>query len=286
MRIGILGPLDVRDAAARPIEVGGPRLRALLIRLALDAGPYGLGRAPDRRPLGRRAAVRRGQRAAGARVAAARRAGVRDAVESRPGGYRLAVDPGDVDAVAFERLVTRGALPSGTPAGAADTLRRALGLWRGPALADVERTRLRRAARSSRLDELRLGRVEDRIDAELALGPGAHWSPSWRSSSPRHPLRERLRGQLMRALDAAGRQADALTAYEDTRRALADELGVDPSPELAAVHLDDPARRRHRGRRARERPHQPARSRSPASSAATRRSTASRRCSAGRGSSR
>ncbi len=93
------------------------------------------------------------------------------------------------------------------------------------------------AAPITRLSELRLGALEDRVEAELALGRGAGLVPELQELAAAHPLRERLRGQLMRALQAAGRQADALAAYEDTRRVLADQLGVDPSADLAAVHL-------------------------------------------------
>ena len=93
------------------------------------------------------------------------------------------------------------------------------------------------AAPVARLTELRLGAVEDRVEADLALGRGAGLVPELQELAAAHPLRERLRGQLMRALQAAGRQADALAAYEDTRRVLADQLGVDPSADLAAVHL-------------------------------------------------
>ena len=89
----------------------------------------------------------------------------------------------------------------------------------------------------ARLEELRLAATEDRIEADLALGRGAELAPEAEELATAHPLRERLRGQLMRVLYLAGRQGDALAVYEDTRRLLAERLGVDPSPALSAVHL-------------------------------------------------
>ncbi|MDN3352936.1 BTAD domain-containing putative transcriptional regulator [Actinomadura sp. DC4] len=234
MRIGILGPLDVRDGSARPIDVSGPRLRALLIRLAVDAGRtvsterliddlWG-----DSPPAGAANALQ-------ALVSRLRGVSGHDVVESRPGGYRLAVDPGQVDAVEFERRVT-DARSGSDPAARAPALRDALGLWRGPALADVASAGFA-SAPIARLEGLRLEAVEERIEADIALGRAARLVPELEELTALHPLRERLRGQLMRALYAAGRQADALTVYEETRRTLADGLGVDPSPALAEVHL-------------------------------------------------
>ena len=142
------------------------------------------------------------------------------------------------DATRFERLAAAGhhALADGDPAGAADLLGQALALWRGPALADADGLPWAIAARAA-LDERRLAAVEDRYEAELALGRHAAAVPGLELLVAEHPLRERPRGQLLRALYGAGRQAEALAAYEDVRRRLADELGVDPSPELQEIHL-------------------------------------------------
>jgi predicted ATPase/DNA-binding SARP family transcriptional activator/tetratricopeptide (TPR) repeat protein len=234
VRIGILGPLEARDGAARPIEVSGPRLRALLIRLAVDVGrtvPADRliddlwGDAP---PAGAANALQ-------ALVSRLRGVGGHDAVESRQGGYRLVVDPDHVDAVAFERLMA-GVRDETDPARRAETLGRALDLWRGPALADVADAAFA-AASIGRLEGLRVEALEERIEADIALGRAARLVPELEELTILHPLRERLRGHYMRALYAAGRQADALTAYEDARRTLADGLGVDPSPALTAVHL-------------------------------------------------
>ncbi|MEV3921739.1 ATP-binding protein [Actinomadura coerulea] len=232
MRIGILGPLDVRDGAARPVEVAGRRLRALLVRLAVEAGrPVSAERLLDDLWAG----APPGGNALQALVSRLRGVAGRDMVEHGPAGYRLGIDPAEIDAVAFERGVA-AARAEQDPRARADGLRTALALWRGPALADVADSDFAYPA-IARLEELRLAAVEDRVDAEVAAGlpvpPVAELEPL----AAAHPLRERLRGQLMRALYAAGRQADALEVYEETRRALADRLGVDPSPELAAVHL-------------------------------------------------
>ncbi|WP_165975875.1 BTAD domain-containing putative transcriptional regulator [Actinomadura rubrisoli] len=234
MRIGILGPLEVRDEAARPVEVSGPRLRALLIRLAAEAGrPVSAERLLD--DLWDGDPPGGGGNALQALVSRLRGVAGRDLVEHGPGGYRLGIDPTEVDAVAFERGVA-AARGEADPARRADGLRRALELWRGPALTDVEGAGFA-AGTITRLGELRLAAVEDRVDAELAAGLRVPQVAELESLAAAHPLRERLRGQLMRALYAAGRQADALDVYEETRRALADRLGVDPSPELAAVHM-------------------------------------------------
>ncbi len=237
MRIGILGPLEVRGDAGQPIELGGPRLRALLIRLALDAGQTisierlcgdlwpGDGPADSGNAL--QALVSRLRHAAGPGI-----------VQHRAGGYRLAVPPEQVDAAEFERLVgvARAAAAGGDPEQGAAVLREALRLWRGPALADVADAPFA-AGPVARLEELRLAATEDRIETDLALGRGTELAPELEELTAAYPLRERLRGQLMRALYLAGRQGDALTVYQETRDLLADQLGVDPSPALSDVHL-------------------------------------------------
>ncbi|RSM87441.1 AfsR/SARP family transcriptional regulator [Kibdelosporangium aridum] len=231
MRIGILGSLEVWGDDGAPIAVGGPRPRALLMLLAYNANrvvtvdaivaaQYGEDPPAD---------------AAGAVQAhVSRLRKVVDGVTFAGGGYRLAVDADDVDALRFERLAADGRrlLQAGAYDKAAAMLREATGLWRGPALADLPFG----GARAARLDELRLAAMEDLIDAELALPTGTSVA-ELRTLVAANPLRERLRGQLMRALHAAGRQAEALAEFEDTRRLLADELGADPSADLAATHL-------------------------------------------------
>ena len=237
MRIGILGPLEVRDTGGQLVPVGGARLRCFLIRLAVSGGrPVPV----DRLAEDLWAADRPADPANAVQALVSRLRGVtgRDTVEHGPAGYRLTVPPGEVDAWAFERLVAtaRGLLADGDIAAGAAALRRALGMWRGQALAEVADAPFA-AATIARLSELRLAALEDRIDADLELGHGAALVPEIEEAATAYPLRERLCGQLMRALYAAGRQADALGVYEDTRQALATSLGVDPSPGLASVHL-------------------------------------------------
>jgi predicted ATPase/DNA-binding SARP family transcriptional activator len=224
----ILGPMEVRGADGEPLELGGPRPRSVLALLLADPGRvvtaerlidevYG-----DDPPAGAANALQ-------SQISRLRRRlGVR--IDSLPTGYRLDVDPDDVDAHRFTRLARQGrqALVAADHARAAALLREALGLWRGPA----------QIPQAQRLEELRLAAAEDRFEAELALGETASLVPELTQLHAAHPLRERLCGQLMRALHGSGRQAEALSLYERTRSVLAEELGTDPSPELAAVHLE------------------------------------------------
>ena len=174
---------------------------------------------------------------------------------TRGGGYVVEIDDEQLDAGRFERLGARG--PRG--AGARRRRRRrgtcfaqALALWRGPPLADLAYEPFAQSE-IARLEELRLAALEDRIEAELALGGTPRSSPSSRARAGPSRVRERLRGQLMLALYRSGRQTDALASYRDARRALVDELGLEPSRELQALErailaqdpaLDAPARRR------------------------------------------
>jgi DNA-binding response OmpR family regulator len=148
-------------------------------------------------------------------------------------GYLLAVDPGAVDAHEFARLAEQGraALDGDDPERAADLLRRAAQLWHGPAFADVPDASFARAE-AARWAELLLGVAEDRIDAELALGRHHALVAELEQRVRRHPMRERLRAQLMLALYRCGRQADALETYRSARRALHDELGLEPGVRL------------------------------------------------------
>ncbi|GAA1745941.1 BTAD domain-containing putative transcriptional regulator [Nonomuraea bangladeshensis] len=237
VQFGILGPLTVRAADGREVAVGGLRPRALLALLLLDAGRTVSverlidGQYGDDPPAGAANAVQ-------AQVSRLRRALPDRLIEFHGAGYRLAVEREDVDAHRFERLAREGRrlLAAGLSAQAAAVLGDALELWRGPALADVLDAPLA-AAQARRLEELRLSAREDLLAAELAL-PEASPVGALRELVAAHPLRERARGLLMRALHAAGRQAEALAVYDETRRLLADELGADPSAELAALHLE------------------------------------------------
>ncbi|GAA2882417.1 BTAD domain-containing putative transcriptional regulator [Streptosporangium fragile] len=238
MRFDILGPTRIRLDSGGVVTAGGPGLRALLVLLLLDAGKVvpverlidGLyGTVP---PTGAANALQ-------SQVSRLRRMlGAQDVIEFHPAGYRLVADPGAVDAHRFARLAAEGrrALAAGEHGRAAESLREALGLWQGPALADVGEAPFARAA-SARLEELRLDCVEDRVQADLELGRHRELVTELRELTAAHPLRERPHAQLMRALYGAGRQAEALKVYERARRVLGEELGVDPSAELAAVHL-------------------------------------------------
>jgi len=230
----MLGPLEVWSDDGAAVSVPGARLRSLLIVLALEPGQVvSTARLIDAiwgdEPP---AAAANALQALVSRLRRLLPAGI----ESHPTGYRLAVEPDAVDVVRFERLAAAGrtGLPD-DPAGAARILRDALQLWRGPALQDVDGETYFEAP-LARLTELRLAAVQDRVEADLRLGRGAELVAELTALVAEHPLRERLVAALMRALAAAGRTAEALTAFERARRALADELGTDPSPELSAVH--------------------------------------------------
>ncbi|MGH3134981.1 MAG: BTAD domain-containing putative transcriptional regulator, partial [Gaiellaceae bacterium] len=152
---------------------------------------------------------------------------------TRAPGYMLRVGPGAIDAVRFEELLAdgRGALDAGEAGRAAGTLREALALWRGQALAGADNTPSTHAE-SIRLEEARLEALEERIDADLALGRDDELVPELEALVEREPLRERLCGQLMLALYRSGRQADALEHYQRARNTFRDRLGIEPSPRL------------------------------------------------------
>jgi predicted ATPase/DNA-binding SARP family transcriptional activator len=233
VRVAMLGPLSVRAEDGSPVEVTGARLRSLLILLALDPGRVvtssrlvdGVwGDVPPAEAVNALQAL----------VSRLRRTGL--AIESRPAGYRLVLDPDDVDVHRFERLAATGRATVATdPAATSATLREALALWRGPALADAATAPFAQAP-IARLTELRLAATGDRIEAELTHS--ADLVPELESLVAEHPLHERFAGLLMRALARAGRTGDALAVYARIKTALADALGADPSADLAALHLD------------------------------------------------
>ncbi|MFI6862262.1 BTAD domain-containing putative transcriptional regulator [Streptomyces sp. NPDC050421] len=260
MRYLILGVTEARDERGAALPLGGTRLRALLAALALRpdrAVPVGElvdDVWADEPPADATAALQ-------ALVGRLRRVLGKDALTSSPGGYRLAARPDDVDLYVFERLARQGGaeLEAGASADAARTLRTALALWRGPALADLPDGDHGHALRP---EAHRLATLERRIEADLrsavpqaqraagtapdpdaaadahaAAAPAALVAELTELTAA-HPYDERFRAQLIRALRADGRQADALAAYEDARRTLADGLGTDPGPELAALHRE------------------------------------------------
>src|SRR5579859_2225544 len=232
----MLGPLELRTDDGGIVEVAGARLRALLIMLALHPGQLVTasqlidGLWPAEMPSAAGNALQ-------ALVSRLRRALPEAAIESRPSGYQLTIDPRSTDIVRFEDLVAAGrAQLRDDPAAAGQTLRQALALWRGPALADVADADFGQAA-IARLDELRLAAVEQRVDADLRTGNTASLVAELEGLVIAHPMREPLTARLMRALHAAGRRGAALEVYEQTRKRLVGQLGVEPSAELAALHL-------------------------------------------------
>ena len=240
VRYTILGTTQALRPDGTAVPVGGARLRALLTVLALRpnrAVSAGLlvdevwGDDPPADATGAlQALVGRLRRALGA-----------DAVDSADGGYRLAAAPDDVDLHRFERLTGEGlrALADGDPAKAAGVLDDALALWRGPALADLPD----RTAEAARVDVRRLDALRARHTAALALGEAEQSLPELTALCDAHPLDEPLQALRLRALHGTGRSAEALAAYDDVRRLLADRLGSDPGPELRALHAEllDPA---------------------------------------------
>lgn len=161
----------------------------------------------------------------------------RDAVRWETGGYRLSVEADSIDVHRFVRLAGAGhdALAAGTAERARDLLTEALDLWRGTALGGCGDA-VFVPVESSRLEEVRLLAVEDRCAADLGLAPGEDLVAELRALVARHPFRERLWAMLVRALYRGGRRAEALAAYAQARTVLVDELGIEPGPELSAVH--------------------------------------------------
>ncbi|WP_410813167.1 AfsR/SARP family transcriptional regulator [Micromonospora sp. 067-2] len=236
MQIHLLGPLEVRDDPATPIEVGGVLLRRLLILLALEPGRT-VSAAHLVDALWEDAPPTAAGNALQALVSRLRRAVPGLPVDARPGGYRLAVDRSAIDLHRFETEVLAGrALLAADPAAARERLEAALALWRGPALADVSDAPFARGL-VARLEELRLTATEELIEARSALEDPGHLVPWLRELVAAHPLRERLAEHLIRTLHRAGRPAEALAAYERLRGELTETLGADPGPELAALHL-------------------------------------------------
>ncbi|MEY9962339.1 putative ATPase/DNA-binding SARP family transcriptional activator [Streptacidiphilus sp. MAP12-16] len=247
MRIQLLGPLLVTDADGRPVDLGGIRLRVLLAALALDADhPVSATSLtdtlwPDDRPANPANALQ-------ALVSRLRAALGRDQVAATPAGYRLVLDPAEVDVHRFTRLVrpspshTTPHQPTLQPRvvqqrivqqTTAQQLADALALWRGPALADVPGF----PEAAARLEALRENAREDLLEARLTAGQGPDLLGELQSLTAAAPLRERPRALLMRALHQAGRTTEALAVFEAGRVLVADELGADPSPLLRDAHL-------------------------------------------------
>jgi class 3 adenylate cyclase/DNA-binding SARP family transcriptional activator len=231
----ILGPLEIRAGPNR-LTYAGEKRGALLALLLLNANRVvSIDQLIDdlwgEEPPGS------GAKAVQVRVSQLRKtfadAGIGELVVTRSPGYVIELDPHQLDLDRFERLVAESdvAAAASDPARAAELLRQALALWRGPPLAEFASAPFAPAARA-RLEELRLGAIERRIEADLALVRHADLIGELESLVSQHPFRERLRIQLMLALYRSGRQADALEAYRAARRELMDELGLEPSQSL------------------------------------------------------
>jgi DNA-binding SARP family transcriptional activator len=231
MEFSILGPLEVREGS-RAISIRRGKPAAVLALLILRRNEVASSEWlidelwEDDEP-------RSAAKALQTYVSELRRVLPDGVLETRSPGYVLHVTPGSLDGERFEALVlrARGELAQGRPKNARRTLAEALGLWRGPALADFPYERFAEAERE-RLDELRLSAVEARIEADLARGAGAELVSELQSLVREHPLREGFTRQLMLALYRADRQADALEQYRESRRMLQETLGLEPSPAL------------------------------------------------------
>jgi DNA-binding SARP family transcriptional activator len=244
MEFRILGPLEAWDGDLE-ITLGGPKPRALLALLLLHPNEV----VPTDRLIDELWGEESPERAAAAlrvHVSRLRKALPEDLLSTRAPGYAIQVDPDALDLHRFERLVDEGRalLARGLAADAAERLRDALSLWRGPPLADFTYESFAQPA-IARLDEIRLAAIELRIDADLELGRHDGLVGELEGLVAEHPLREHFRRDLMKALYRSGRQAEALDAYHDARRALVDGLGIEPSTDLRtleqAILRQDPA---------------------------------------------
>jgi DNA-binding SARP family transcriptional activator len=239
MEFRILGPLEVSGEDGASVTIGGSRERGVLALLLLSANRVVSSerlaadlwgdRAPEGATHALRVYVSRLRRAL-------REAGAEGVLATQSPGYVARIPPGALDAARFEALLGRGreAASGGDHQAAAELLREALALWRGPALADLPEAPVARAE-AIRLEEARLVALEERIDADLACGRQAELVGELEGLTQVHPLRERLWYLRMLALYRAGRQAEALGAYMELRRLLDDELGIAPSEPLTRL---------------------------------------------------
>ena len=231
MEFRILGPLEV-EKDGRLLTIGGSRQRVLLSALLLHANRV-VSRDDLIDAIWGETPPETASTALQGYISALRKLLGPDRIVTRVPGYTLGVDGDSLDARRFEELAERGkeALLGGEPLMASTHLSAALELWRGPPLADLDGLPFVRRERL-RLAEIRAGMMEDRFDAQLALGADGELVPELSALVVDHPLRERLRGQLMLALYRSGRQAEALDAYRRGRRFLSDELGLEPGETL------------------------------------------------------
>jgi DNA-binding SARP family transcriptional activator len=231
LEVRILGPLEV-SVGDKPLQLGGQRQRALLALLAIHVGEvvsserlitYLWGESPPpTAATSLQNAVSQLRKTLGA-----------DSVETRSPGYALKVEKDAVDARRFERLVNEAR--SAEPERRATLVGEALRLWRGPPLADFPYEAFAQNE-AGRLEELRLTAVEEGMESALELGGASELVGDLEQLVRENPMRERPRGQLMLALYRSGRQAEALQAYQDARKMLVEELGIEPTPSLQQLH--------------------------------------------------
>jgi DNA-binding SARP family transcriptional activator len=231
MEFRILGPLEVWNEGVE-VSLGGPKPRALLAALLLHPNEVvSTDRLID--DLWGEDSPERAAAALRVNISRLRKALAPDVLTTRSPGYVLRLEPGSLDLHRFERLVDEGRslLGRGRADEAAERLGEALSLWRGPPLADFTYDSFAQTT-IARLDEMKLAAVELRIEADLVRGRHDELVAELEALVSEHPLRERLWRFLMTALYRSGRQADALTAYQDARRTLVNELGIEPSTAL------------------------------------------------------
>jgi YVTN family beta-propeller protein len=231
VKFHILGPLELQDGR-RPVSIRAPKERALLGVLLLHPNEAVSTERLIDELWGERPPATAGK-IVQTYVSQLRREFGHELIETRPPGYLVPVDEDALDADRFRRLAAeaRARVDRGRKDEAASLYREALGLWRGPPLAGVTFESFARNE-VDRLDGERLKALVARIDCELELGLHEELVPELESLVAQYPLQERLRAQLMAALYRSGRQADALAAYQDARRTLVEELGLEPGPEL------------------------------------------------------
>ena len=234
MKFKVLGSLVV-ESDTGPLEVAGSRRKALLLRLLISANhPISDGRLLE--DLWEGSPPPGASSTLASHVSLLRQVIGRDRIARRAGGYALVVDQWALDSICFQREAEAGqrALGAGDARAAYSLFSRALDRWSGPALLDVERMTWAQGERA-RLEELRLMSFESLVEARLTLGEHHELVASIEELVAEFPLRERFWGQLMTALYRAGRQADALRAYQRLRTLLGDELGLEPTAELVSL---------------------------------------------------
>ncbi|WP_410653884.1 BTAD domain-containing putative transcriptional regulator [Amycolatopsis sp. lyj-112] len=243
-RFGVLGPLTIESPPGQRTELRGDRQRTLLAVLLLNASSSVTVDTlvetlwPETPPKSYASNLHTYVSRLRSRIEGLE-------IERDTHGYRLVIDPADLDLLSFREAAAAGqrAARAGDPAGAAGHYRRALALWRGPVLSGLHIPLL--DADVARLESERLAAFEDCVDAELSDGRHGELTGELQAMITEHPLRERLAAQLMIALHRAGRQADSLTVYRGLRATLVEELGVEPGAEVRRVHAavlrgDDP----------------------------------------------